>query len=236
MSTASKKPKSFIGKVFYVVLHRRAHLYGAVRGYGLFLSAAFFRTLFAPKQVFLGKNVRLQKNKCVMAEPTAAIHIGDDSIIYENAKIEAYGKGKIEIGAQSVLGDIKIVSKFGITIGKRFLSSWNVFIEDFDPHPVEANLRALQVAEMVQNFRPRFGSSGIPSVQQEWASKGWNFPGEPIVIGDDVWVGANVTILKGAKIGSGCVIATGSVVVRGEYPANSILAGSPAKVIKQLEK
>ncbi|MBL7716936.1 MAG: acyltransferase [Bdellovibrionales bacterium] len=231
-----KKPKSFLGKVLYVVLHRRAHLYGSIRGFALFTLAAFSRSIFSLKQVRLGRNVRLQKNKSVMAEPTASIEIGDDTIIYENAKIEAYQNGKIKIGKESVLGDIKIVSKYGITIGERFLSSWNVFIEDFDPHPIDPELRALQVRDLVQNFRPRFAAPSSPPVQEEWASRGWNFPGEPIVIGNDVWVGANVTILKGAKIGNGCVVATGSVVVRGDYPDRSVLAGSPAKVIKQIEK
>lgn len=56
---------------------------------------------------------------------------------------------------------------------------------------------------------------------------------EDILIGDNVWVGANATILKGVTIGENSVVAANSIVVKGNYPENSLIAGSPAKVIKQ---
>ena len=52
-----------------------------------------------------------------------------------------------------------------------------------------------------------------------------------IVIGEDCWIGAKVTILDGTKIGNGCIVAAGAVV-RGEIPEYSIIGGIPAKVIK----
>ena len=53
----------------------------------------------------------------------------------------------------------------------------------------------------------------------------------PVIIQDDVWVGANVTILKGVTIGRGSVIAAGSVVNK-STPPYSISGGIPAKTIK----
>lgn len=53
----------------------------------------------------------------------------------------------------------------------------------------------------------------------------------PVVIEDDVWVGANVTILKGVTIGRGSVIAAGAVVTK-SCPPYSIVGGVPARVIK----
>lgn len=52
-----------------------------------------------------------------------------------------------------------------------------------------------------------------------------------IILGDDVWVGANVTILSGVNIGQGAIIAAGSVVVN-DVPPYAIVGGVPAKVIK----
>ncbi len=53
----------------------------------------------------------------------------------------------------------------------------------------------------------------------------------PIIIGNKVWIGTNVTILKGVKIGDGAIIAAGSVVNK-DIPSNCLAAGIPAKVIK----
>lgn len=54
----------------------------------------------------------------------------------------------------------------------------------------------------------------------------------PIRIEDDVWIGCNVTILKGVTIGEGSVVAAGAVVTR-SCPPRSLLAGVPARVIRE---
>jgi maltose O-acetyltransferase len=56
----------------------------------------------------------------------------------------------------------------------------------------------------------------------------------PITIGDDVWLGRGVIVLPGASIGEHSVIAAGSVV-RGEIPARVVAAGSPARVLRELD-
>ena len=53
----------------------------------------------------------------------------------------------------------------------------------------------------------------------------------PVIVEDDVLIGANAVILEGVRIGKGSVIAAGSVVVE-DIPENSVAAGTPAKVIK----
>lgn len=58
-------------------------------------------------------------------------------------------------------------------------------------------------------------------------------PSEAIVIEDDVWIGARVTILRGARIGAGSVIGA-HAVVRGEIPPRSVAGGVPARVIRTL--
>ena len=55
----------------------------------------------------------------------------------------------------------------------------------------------------------------------------------PVVIGDDVWVGANAVILPGVTIGRHCVVAAGAVVTR-SVPDNTLVGGVPAKIIKKL--
>jgi len=58
--------------------------------------------------------------------------------------------------------------------------------------------------------------------------------GDPrIEIGDHVWIGSNVSVLKGARIPDGCVVASGSVVRSKFHTKNALIAGNPAKVIKE---
>ena len=57
----------------------------------------------------------------------------------------------------------------------------------------------------------------------------------PVVIGDNVWLGANVTVLKGVTIGENSMIGMGSVVTK-DIPANVMAAGNPCRVIKDLGK
>lgn len=55
----------------------------------------------------------------------------------------------------------------------------------------------------------------------------------PITIGDDTWLGGNVTVLPGVTIGARCIIGAGSVVVH-DIPDDSLAAGNPAVVKKSL--
>ena len=56
----------------------------------------------------------------------------------------------------------------------------------------------------------------------------------PINIGNNVWIGANATILPGVTVEDGAIIAAGAVVTK-DVPANVIVGGIPAKIIKNIE-
>lgn len=68
------------------------------------------------------------------------------------------------------------------------------------------------------------------TVDDKWVD-GKNEYDRPVVIEDDVWVGANVTILKGVTIGRGSVVAAGAVVTK-SFPPYSVIGGVPARLLR----
>lgn len=56
-----------------------------------------------------------------------------------------------------------------------------------------------------------------------------------IHIGENVWIGANATILPGVTVGDGAIIAAGAVVSK-DVPPNSVAAGVPAKIVKEISE
>lgn len=57
----------------------------------------------------------------------------------------------------------------------------------------------------------------------------------PIIVGDNVWIGAHVAVMPGVEIGDGCVIGAGSVVTR-DIPPNSLVMGTPARIIREIDQ
>lgn len=73
-----------------------------------------------------------------------------------------------------------------------------------------------------------FDSVSIPPIKRALTSKG------SVVIGDNVWIGDKATILAGVTIGDSAIIAANSVVTQ-DVPSYSVVAGIPAKVIKEMK-
>lgn len=92
-------------------------------------------------------------------------------------------------------------------IGNNVKSGGCVLITDTDAHPMDYVAR-------------RSSNDGTKSA--------------PVVIEDDVWVGAHCIILKGVTIGSRSIIGAGSVVTK-SIPADCVAAGNPCRVIKNLK-
>ncbi|NEQ84957.1 MAG: maltose O-acetyltransferase [Moorea sp. SIO2I5] len=69
----------------------------------------------------------------------------------------------------------------------------------------------------------------IPMMEQGVYSKG------PVVIGDDVWLGAGAIVLDGVRIGKGCIIGAGAVVTK-DLPDYAVAIGVPARVIRMRQQ
>ena len=71
-------------------------------------------------------------------------------------------------------------------------------------------------------------------IQAEARIRGWEVT-KPIVIEDKVWLGGGAILLPGVQIGRNAVVGAGAVVTR-SVPANTVVAGNPARVIREIEQ
>lgn len=126
--------------------------------------------------------------------------------------------GHVQIGNYSYFTNSILLCELELIIGNYVMIGWNTTIADTDFHPLAPAERvadALACSPLAAG-RPR------PEI-----------PRRPVVIEDDVWVGPNVTILKGVRVGQGSFIEAGSLVTR-DVPPRSRVLGNPAQVIGQI--
>lgn len=112
---------------------------------------------------------------------------------------------------------------YNIRVGNNFYANFNLVILDEAPVTFGDNVF----------IAPNCGfyTAGHPIDAAE-RNKGLEYA-HPISVGDNVWIGAGVSVLPGVTIGSNCVIGAGSVVVQ-DIPSNSVAVGNPCKVIKRI--
>ncbi len=156
---------------------------------------------------------RLMRN----TQPRAVV-LGDHVSCYSGCSFAMGPAGTCAVGNFTLLNGALIMAEERIEIGSHCLISWNVGIADSDFHPLAPAARivdAQALAPFFPNKPPR------PKLETQ-----------PVIIGDNVWIGMNAVILKGVHIGDNSVVAAGSVVTK-SVPANTIVAGNPARPIKE---
>jgi acetyltransferase-like isoleucine patch superfamily enzyme len=160
-------------------------------------------------QVIAGKNLILEDNVSINALSTNGVVLGNhvsiarDSILFCTGIISQKGTGIIIGDRTGISARAYLAGQGGITIGDDVIMGPNV-----------------QIFSENHNFLDL-----VLTIKEQGVTK------QAVSVGNNCWLGAGATILAGVTLGNGCVVAAGSVVTK-SFPANSVIAGIPAKLIK----
>ena len=136
----------------------------------------------------------------------AKLHIGLWAWVGHGSKLRVH-EGEVTIGAKTVMGQECTISAFQhVSIGRECIVADRVMLIDFDHGIVEVE-RPIRLQGIYKR---------------------------DVRVGHNVWIGYGACILRGVRVGENSVIGTGAVVTK-EVPANAVVGGIPARVIRMRE-
>jgi acetyltransferase-like isoleucine patch superfamily enzyme len=138
--------------------------------------------------------------------PHATLRIGRWAWVGHGSKLRVH-EGLVSIGAKTVLGQECTISAFQhVSIGRECILADRVMLIDFD-HGVTEVDRPIRLQGIYKR---------------------------DVRVGHNVWIGYGACVLRGVTVGDNCIVGTNSVLTR-EVPANAVVAGVPARVIRMRE-
>jgi acetyltransferase-like isoleucine patch superfamily enzyme len=153
------------------------------------------------------------------------VKIGAKGIINAQFIFESE-KGEVVIGNNVHLGGVTFISRNKIEIRDDVTMAWGIFIYDHNSHSIYWEERKNDNQQCYDDYLNYNGNNV--------ANKNWScIANAPVVIESKVWIGFDVTILKGVTVGEGAVIGAKSVVTKNVEPW-TVVAGNPAVVVKYL--
>lgn len=191
------------------------------------MNGSWLRPVMWIMKIEYGKNLALKGIPVIFNRKGAKLKIGNHVTIkssflsnlvglYSRTIIIARTPGaSIVIGNHVGISGTTIYARKGITIGDNTVIGGNCKILDNDFHPLDAAARE-------QLFQDIHGGDAADLI-----------PAKAISIGRNCFIGCNSIILKGTCLGDNCVVGAGAVV-SGKFEKNSVIAGNPARVIKQI--
>lgn len=164
-----------------------------------------FKVLYGKRFSFAGIE-RFSPNTEVSIAGKGMLKVGKRVRVHRHSKISVSKHGLLELGNNVALGkNVSIYCFEKIKIGDYSELGQDTKIYDHD-----------------HDFRVEGGY------------KERKFKTSPVVIGENVWIGCNVVILRGTKIGNNCVVGAGCVL-KGEYPDNTVITQKRDTMVKKYE-
>lgn len=167
----------------------------------------------------------------------AGMKHADSTVVFEYPTDKVHGRKYISIGKYSSFGKRAIVTAWYkaelnnepiIKIGDNTAIGDDCFITATNQILIGNNVLIAQKVTITDNSHGKM--DGLEELSCH-PSRRLPFSKGPVIIEDFVWIGDKVTICPNVKIGKGAIIGANSVVTK-DVPANAVVAGAPAKVIK----
>ncbi len=179
-----------------------------------------------PRSLYLAKNVRFFN--------TSNMKFGRFVQIHEGASLSALGKKPLTLGDNVNIGAYSrlAISQTFNNVGSHITIGDNVGLGDFAHLGGAGGLEIGSDCIIGAYFSCHPENHRFEDPDKLIRHQGVSRKG--IKVGSNCWIGAKVTILDGVSVGDNCVIAAGAVVNK-SVPANSVVAGVPAKVIKKID-
>lgn len=175
-----------------------------------------------PENVLLEKDAYLETTYSFLlyrSRATDAVRIGHAATIYLGTMFDVGPTGRVDVGRFALIHGAWIICDGAIHIGDYSLISWNVVLMDSYRLPLDVTARR-RALDQVPSHPLRCPDGPVDA--------------RPIRIGRNVWIGFESCVLPGVSIGDGAIVGARSVVVE-DVPPYTIVAGNPAKVIREIE-
>lgn len=193
------------------------------------MNSNWFKLIMKATKVKYGKNLLLKGVPLIINKSGGgSLQIGNNVTIKSSFLSNLVGlysrtiivtrtpEAEIKIGDNVGISGATIYARKKIFIGENTCIGGNCKILDNDFHPLEIELRNKLLND------PNGGNSS-------------DIPCKEIYIGKNCFIGCNTIILKGTVLGDGCIVGAGAVV-SGTFGDNCVIAGNPAKVIRNTDK
>ncbi|SHG93260.1 acyltransferase [Flavobacterium defluvii] len=184
-----------------------------------------YKNYFTKEDSTFMKNSNIRFDVPGKIENRKYITIGEKGIINANFIFESE-KGEVIIGNNVHLGGVTFISRNRIEVHDDVTMAWGITIYDHNSHSIYWEERKNDNHQCYDDYVNCNGNNVT--------NKNWSIVADaPIIIESKVWIGFDVTILKGVKIGEGAVVGAKSVVTKNVEPW-TVVAGNPAVVVKYL--
>ena len=152
----------------------------------------------------------------IRSDHRGVLRIGDRSRVETRLTVEREG-ASLNIGDRTFIGEGQISCASRVDVGDDVMIAWGTSIFDHASHSLRFSRRANDVTNWLRG-------------EKDWA----DVEVKPVRIGNKVWIGFGSIVLPGVTVGEGAVVGAGSVVTR-DVPAWTVVAGNPARVIREFE-